>query len=164
MPFRHKLYFFLAAAHLLMVILFATHFTAWGKMDHPAAKAAAVVGHYTGSNNIFSFFAPGISDQPYVIYVTKDSSGKEKYLDLKGNSPEFANRVNNVYGYLTLPEARPVLSASLAQAVQQRYPEAEKIRVAMVIQQIPGMAAYRRGERNHWQFCFYRDYGMNTKK
>lgn len=164
MPRQHKLYFVLAALHLFMIALFATHFTGWANMEQPLVKAAAIVGNYTGSNNIFSFFAPGITDQPYVIYVAKNKAGKEQYLDIKGHSPEFANRVNNIYGYLTLPEARPILSASLAQAVQQQYPEADKIRVAMVIQQIPGMAAYRNGERNHWQFWFYRDYEKNTSR
>src|SRR4051812_549674 len=162
MPLKHRIYFALAAIHLLMIALFATHFTAWGNMDNPVSKALSTAGNYTGSNNIFSFFAPGIADQPYVIYVTKNKDGKEQFLDLKGKSPEFANRINNIYGYLALPEARSVLSACMAQSVLQRYPESEQIRVAMVIQQIPDMAAYRNGERNHWQFWFYRDYGKDT--
>src|SRR6476646_1477307 len=139
MPLKHKLYFVLASLHLVMIALFASHFAEWGQAEHPVAKAASCVGDYTGSNNIFSFFAPGLSDQPYVVYATKDSSGKERVLDLKGNSPDFTNRINNIYGYLTLEEGRSVFSASLAQFVLQRYPSADKIRVAMVVQKIPTM-------------------------
>ena len=162
MPLKHKLYFALAAVHLLMISLYATHFADWGNMTNPASKTLATVGRYTGSNNIFSFFAPGLSDQPYVVYALKFKDGKESIIDLKGNSPDFTNRVNNIYGYLTIPEARPVLSASLAQSMLERYPDASKIRVAMVVQQIPGMEEYRNGKRSHWRFWFQRDYGVDS--
>lgn len=162
MPLKHKIYYALAAVHLCMVALFSSHFADWGNMNNPVAKTLATAGNYTGSNNIFSFFAPGLSDQPYVVYTVKNKDGKESYIDLKGKSPDFANRVNNIYGYLTLPEARQILSASLAQSMLERYPEAEKIRVAMVIQQIPTMDEYRGGERSHWQFWFHRDFGVDT--
>jgi hypothetical protein len=162
MPLKHKLYFILAAMHLLMVALYATHFADWGNMQNPASKTLATVGSYTGSNNIFSFFAPGLSDQPYVVYTVKFKDSTEKYIDLKGNSPDFTNRINNIYGYLTLPEARQVLSASLAQSMLQRYPDAVKIRVAMVVQQIPDLNEYKNGERSQWRFWFQNDFGVNA--
>lgn len=162
MPLKHKIYFVLAFVHLLMIALYSTHFADWGSRNNIAAKTLATVGSYTGSNNIFSFFAPGLSDQPYVIYAVKFKSGTEKFIDLKGSSPDFTNRVNNIYGYLTLPEAREVLSASLAQSMLQRYPDAEKIRVAMVVQQIPGLEDYRKGARCKWRFWFQNDFGVNT--
>ncbi|HRH48377.1 MAG TPA: hypothetical protein PLP23_06485 [Panacibacter sp.] len=162
MPLKHKIYFGLAALHLVMIALFSTHFADWSNRDNSAVKALSVAGNYTGSNNIFSFFAPGLSDQPYVVYTVKYKNGTEKFIDLKGTSPDFTNRINNIYGYLTLPEARSVLSASLAQSLLQHYPDAEKIRVAMVIQQIPDMDAFRNGERNHWEFWFHRDFGVDT--
>lgn len=158
MSLQYKLYLFLAIAHLVMVALFATHFTDWGHYNNKAVKALSIAGNYTGSNNIFSFFAPGLSDQPYVVYAIQNKQGHEQYIDLGGRSPEFANRINNIYGYLTLPEARPVLSASLANYVKQQYPQAQKIRVAMVVQKIPGMEAFRNGKRNTWQFWFHRDF------
>ena len=162
MPLKHKLYFILAAMHLLMVALYATHFADWGNMQSPASKTLATVGSYTGSNNIFSFFAPRLSDQPYVVYAVKFKDSTEKFIDLKGNSPDFTNRINNIYGYLTLPEARQVLSASLAQSMLQRYPDAVKIRVAMVVQQIPDLNEYKNGERSQWRFWFQNDFGVNT--
>ena len=161
MPLKHKFYFALAIVHLLMVCLYATHFADWGSMTNPASKALATAGRYTGSNNIFSFFAPGLSDQPYVVYNVKFKDGKESVIDLTGKSPDFTNRVNNIYGYLTLPEARPILSASLAQSMLQRYPDASKIRVAMVVQQIPDMEAYKKGERSHWRFWFQQDFAVD---
>lgn len=163
MPLKHKLYFVLAAMHLFMIALYATHFADWGNTDNTAAKTLATVGSYTGSNNIFSFFAPGLSDQPYVVYTVKFNDSTEKFIDLKGSSPDFTNRVNNIYGYLTLPEARQVLSASLAQSILQRFQDASKIRVAMVVQQIPGIEAYKNGERSHWKFWFQNDFGVNTE-
>jgi hypothetical protein len=162
MPLKHKIYFVLAAVHLFMVALYATHFADWGHTENPAAKTLATVGSYTGSNNIFSFFAPGLSDQPYVVYAVKFKNGKERFIDLKGSSPDFTNRVNNIYGYLTLNEARPILSASLAQSMLQRYPDAAKIRVAMVVQQIPDMQEFRSGERSHWRFWFQNDFGIDS--
>ncbi len=162
MPLKHIIYFILAAMHLVMVALFAGHFAKWGNIKNPVTQALAVVGNYTGSNNIFSFFAPAISHQPYAIYLTKDNNGNEVVLDLKGRSPEFANRVNNIYGYMALPEGGPAFSTSLAQAVFNRYPDVDTIRVAMVVQQIPDMVEYRRGERSRWRFWFHRDFARDS--
>jgi len=162
MPIKHKIYFGLAAVHLLMVALFATHFADWGNMQNPVVKTLATAGRYTGSNNIFSFFAPGLSDQPYVVYTVQFNDSTEKYIDLTGTSPDFTNRVNNIYGYLTIPEVRPLVAACLAQGMVQRYPEAAKVRVAMVVQQIPGMEEYRAGERSHWKFWFQRDFAVDS--
>lgn len=162
MPLKHKIYFVLAALHLLMVALYATHFADWVNTQNTAIKALSAIGSYTGSNNIFSFFAPGLSDQPYTVYTVQFKNGKEAYVDLKGKSPEFANRLTNIYGYLAIPEARDVFSASLAQNLAQQYPDADKIRVAMVVQQIPDMKQYKNGIRSHWRFWFERDFGVNA--
>ena len=162
MSIRHKILYTLAGLHLLMIALFAGHFAEWGAPGTRFATASATVGHLTGSNNIFSFFAPALSDQPYVVYGVKDSLGKEVTIDITGNSPDFTNRINNIYGYLTLPEGRAIMSASLAQFVLNRYPAAEKVRVAMVVQQIPDMKAYRSGERSQWRFWFHRDFKRDS--
>lgn len=164
MPLKHKIYYVLAAVHLLMVALFASHIAEWANPHAPALSVASKLGDYTGSNNIFSFFAPALSDQPYVVFAIKDSNGREQLVDLKGSSSDFANRINNVYGYLTLDEARPVFSASLARFVARQYPAAAKIRVAMVVQQIPDMNQYRNGERCRWRFWFHRDFATNDLK
>jgi hypothetical protein len=162
MPLKHKILYILAALHLLMIVLYASHFAGWGMPSHPVSKVLAAAGNYTGSNNIFSFFAPGLSDQPYVIYAVKDSTNKEQILDLTGHSPDFTNRINNIYGYLTLPEARSVLSASLAHFILDNEPAAKKIRVAMVVQQIPQMDEYREGNRSRWRFWFHRDFQRDS--
>lgn len=150
-----------AALHLVLIALYAAHFGAWSNAQHPVVKAASTLGDYTGSNNIFSFFAPALSDQPYVVFATKDSTGKEQVIDLKGSSPDFTNRVNNIYGYLTLEEGRSVFSAGLAQFVLQQNATAQKVRVAMVVQQIPGMSGFRNGKRCQWRFWFHRDFERN---
>ena len=162
MPLKHKIYFALAAIHLVMIGLYSTHFADWGNSENPALKTLGTVGRYTGSNNIFSFFAPGLSDQPYVIYNVKFKDSSERYIDLTGKSPDFTNRINNIYGYLTIPEARPIISASLAQNIAARYPDAAKIRVAMVVQQIPDMTAYNTGTRSHWKFWFQNDFSVDS--
>jgi hypothetical protein len=157
-PILHKVYFLLGGCHLAMVILFAVHFGETEAVQTGIGKTISTVGYYTGSNNIFSFFAPGLSDQPYVVYTVAFSDGKERVVDLTGNSIDFANRVNNVYGYLTMTEGREIFSACLAQSMLKDYPDAEKIRVAMVIQQIPDMESYCRGERSKWKFWFHYDF------
>ena len=86
MPFRHKLFYALAFLHLLMVGLYATHFAEWGSNNNRVADFSGSLGNLTGSNNIFSFFAPALSDQPYVVYAVKDSTGKEYMIDLTGHS------------------------------------------------------------------------------
>ena len=162
MPVKHKILYSLAFVHILMVALFASHFAEWGKMNNPVAKVASTVGSYTRSNNIFSFFAPALSDQPYVVYAIKDTLNKEKVIDLTGKSLDFTNRVNNIYGYLTIPEARSIISASLGRFILDQYPSAEKIRVAMVVQQIPDMNEFRKGERCQWRFWFHRDFQRDS--
>lgn len=157
MPLKHKLYYALAIAHLVMIALFASHYAEWGK-NNRLMTSLRVAGNATGSNNIFSFFAPALSDQPFVVYDVKDSTGKNHVIDLSGKSLDFSNRVNNIYGYLTLPEARMVVSASLAKFMIGQCPSAEKVRVAMVVQKIPTMEEFRNGDRNKWRFWFHRDF------
>ena len=113
MPVKHKIFYTLAVIHLVMIALFASHYAEWGKMNHPLSKVMSTAGSYTGSNNIFSFFAPALSDQPYVVYAIKDTANKKHVIDFTGKSLDFTNRVNNIYGSLTIPEARPIISASL---------------------------------------------------
>jgi hypothetical protein len=162
MSLVHKFYYVLAVIHVIMVGLFASHFADWGNADLPVTKTLSTIGSYTASNNVFSFFAPGLSDQPYVVYAVKDTLNKEHFIDLQGNSPDFSKRVNNIYGFLTIPEARPVIAASLARFVLNRYPSSDKIRIAMVVQQIPGMEEFRNGERCKWQFWFNRDFQRDS--
>jgi hypothetical protein len=162
MPFRHKLYYAIAFLHLLMIGLYASHFAEWGGPTNKVTDVVGTVGNFTGSNNIFSFFAPALSDQPYVVYAVKDTLGKEHMIDLTGHSPDFTNRINNIYGYLTLPEARSIISASLAAFVIRRYPSADKVRVAMVVQQIPDMNEFKNGVRSHWRFWFHRDFKRDS--
>jgi len=145
-----------------MIGLFASHFAEWGNPKNTVTKILSTIGDYSGSNNIFSFFAPGLSDQPYVIYNIRDTLQKEHVIELTGSSPDFTNRVNNIYGYLTLPEARSIFSASLAQYVLNRYPAANKIRVAMIVQKIPTMDEYIKGERCQWHFWFHRDFQRDS--
>src|ERR1043165_463584 len=142
MPVKHKIFFGLAALHLMMIAVFAAHLGEWSGKSK-IIRSVGKVGDFTGSNNIFSFFAPGLSDQPYVIYGTKDQSGKEHVIDLKGRSADFTNRLNNVYGFMTLEEGRGIFSASLAQFISRQYPTAQQIKVAMVVQKIPTMQQYR---------------------
>ena len=158
MSLLHKIYYGLAILHVIMISLFASHFAEWGNPERKVTKALTTAGTYTGSNNIFSFFAPALSDQPYVVYTIKDTLNKEHFIDLKGDSPDFSKRINNIYGWLTLPEARPVIAAGLARFVLNRYPSSDKIRIAMVVQQIPDMKEFRAGQRCTWRFWFNRDF------
>ncbi len=160
MPLKHKVYYALAFLHLALVGLFAAHYAQWGS-NNKFMTAMTATGHFTGSNNIFSFFAPDLADQPFVVYDVKDSTGKNYVIDLSGKSPDFLNRVTNIYGYFTVPEARMLMSASLAQFVMNQCPSAEKVRVAMVVQRIPTMKEFRDGERKQWQFWFHRDFQKN---
>lgn len=164
MPFKHKLYYGLAALHLLMIILYSAHFAGWGPLHSKVFKAVSAAGNYSGSNNIFSFFAPGLSNQPYVVYTLKDTGGREEIIDFRGRSADFANRINDIYGYLTIEESRPLLSICLAQAVLKDYPATKKIRVSMVVQYIPSMQQYREGKRSTWRYWFNMDYEKETPK
>lgn len=157
MPLKHKLYYGMAMLHLAMIILFAAHYADWGS-NNKLMATLATTGHFTGSNNIFNFFAPSLSDQPFVVYDVKDSTGKNHVIDLSGKSKDFPNRVNNIYGYLTVPEARLIVSASLAKFVMNQCPSAEKVRVAMVVQKIPTMHGFHAGERSKWIFWFHQDF------
>lgn len=163
MGLRKKILYAVALLHLCMTALFATHFAGWAPRDNRLAKALETVGNYTGSNNIFSFFAPELSNQPYVVYTIKDEKGNEKVIDFTSESPDFTNRINDIYGYLTIKESRTILSACLAQSVLKKYPAAKQIRVTMIVQYIPTMQAFAAGERSRWRFWFNTDFDCNGK-
>jgi hypothetical protein len=158
-----KIVYLIAFVHLCITILFAAHFAAWCPRNYKIVNALETVGNYTGSNNIFSFFAPELSNQPYVIYTIQDDKGKEKVIDFTSKSPDFTNRINDIYGYLTIKESRTILSACLAQSVLKKYPEAKKIKVTMVVQYIPTMQAFTKGARSQWRFWFNTDFDCNGK-
>jgi hypothetical protein len=162
MPLKHKIIYFVAFLHLLMVILFAAHFAAWGPIESKTFKAISTTGNYTGSNNIFSFFAADLANQPYVIYTVKDINGKEKMIDFTGKSLDFTNRINDIYGYMTVEESRSILAACLAKAIFEKYPTSQKVKVSMVVQYIPFMNEYRNNKRNTWHFWFSRDFEKDT--
>ncbi len=157
-----KLRYVLAAAHLLLVALYAAHFVEWSPLPKKVTPVLTALGDYTGSSNIFSFFAPGLSNQPYVVYVLRSADGKEKKYDFTNGNAEFSNRLNNVYGYYAIPESRDIIAPCLARTILQRLPGFDAVKVVTVIQYIPTIKEYGNGERTKWYFWFEKVYAKDS--
>ncbi len=154
--------YLLAGVHLLMVALYAGHFIEWSPLPGKATTALTTIGDYTGSSNIYSFFAPGLSNQPYVVYVLRSPDGKEKKYDFAAGNAEFANRLNNIYGYYAIPESRDIIAPCLARTLLNQQRDFDAVKVVMVIQYIPNLKEYAAGERTQWHFWFEKVFARDS--
>ena len=149
------------AIHLFLTALYATHFVEWGP-SNMLAKTSFAWGEFTGSSNIYSFFAPYVGEQTNVIYTVVDSSGSQQVYRLTGHSREILNRLNTAYNFLSLSETHDVLCQSFAIQVFSRFPSASIVRVHIIKQTMPSMEQQKAGGQIRWQTMFYKDYSRTS--
>lgn len=148
--------------HLLFTALYAARFAEWGAVN-PVTNTTFAWGEYTGSSNVYGFFAPRIGEQTSVIYTLVDSMANQKICQLQGRSFEFKNRLNTVYNFLSLKESYDVLCKSFAIQMLKQHPEAVIVRVHIIRQAMPTMEQYRTGQTIHWETIYIKDYARSSE-
>jgi hypothetical protein len=147
--------------HLLFTALYAARFAEWGPVN-PLNNFSFAWGEYTGSSNVYGFFAPRIGEQTTVIYTLVDSLANQRVCQVEGHSPEFKNRINTIYNFLSLEESYAVLCKSFAIQMFKQHPEAMVVRVHIVRQAMPTMEQYQAGQKIQWQTIFFKDYARTN--
>ena len=154
---KHICWISFAAFHLLVAALHAAHMEEWPGHTSWLMKRLSAYGDYTGTGNIFSFFAPNIGNEIAVVYTIADKK-KQQVTRLEGANTECNRRIRTIYNFFSISEAQPLLASSCASYMLHRYPESEMIRVTVIGRQVPDMRAFRSGAIPKWEPFLVKDY------
>ncbi len=143
-----------AGAHLLLVAASAAHVQV-----APPGTAGLVLDGYgalSGSDNTYSFFAPGVAPQFRVTFTLTDADGHswEETPDV-GATREANLRFDSMTGMFTYPKLRKGVAASWSAALFGKHPKAEHVEIAVEAQDMPTMESYRDGYRPEWEPVYW---------
>jgi hypothetical protein len=136
-----------ACFHLALVLCGAA------KIKLPASRALSTYRAYTGSDNAYGFFAPGVAAEWRGHFDVCGAGGQCIEADLPHGNAEAAVLLSSIHGMLAYG-VRDVLAASLAAAEFSRVPEAKVIVVKVQVYAVPTMAQFRAGERARWRTAY----------
>ncbi len=142
MSIKLKIFTFAAAIHLLLSVLSAAHFGEWG-VDRRIVDPLYYCGEFTGSSNIYSFFAPFVGEQVSVLYTLADSSGKQQPWMLEGPNREINTRITTIYNFLNLPEGKDLFCRSFGNNALRLNPNVTITRVCVIQQRMPSLEMFR---------------------
>jgi hypothetical protein len=152
---KRTIWLCIAGFHLLVAALHAAHIEEWGVCS--ITKPILAYGDYTGSGNIFSFFAPRIGNEIAVIYTIADSTGHQQVIQLEGDNRECNRRLQTIYNFFSIEEAQPLLARSCADYVLRQH-SGSMIRITVVGRRMPTMGDYRKGVAPQWTPFIVKDY------
>jgi hypothetical protein len=155
---KHICWISIALFHLVVVAMHAAHMKEWNR--HPAWLSG--YGDFTGSGNIFSFFAPAIGNEIAVLYTVADGRS-QKVIRLEGQNTEANRRIQTIYNFFSIEEAQPLLARSCAAYVLRGCKDGTMVRVTVVSKQVPVMKAYREGVVPKWAPFLVKDYRKNSQ-
>lgn len=160
MTTRLKIFSFAAGLHLLLAALSAAHFAEWGFVSRKVSDPLHQWGEFTGSSNIYSFFAPFVGEQVSVLYTLADSNLLHQHTwMLEGRTHESHTRVTTMYNFLGMEEASEAFCRSFGNNALRLHPEATFARVSVIRQTMPKLEIARlTGAVPRWEPLFSHDY------
>jgi hypothetical protein len=139
-----------AGAHLAVVILGAARVPVPGASL--AGRIYGVYGAYSGANNSYGFFAPGVASK---WRATLDSyhPAEEKWTTWTKPAANLELGVldSTITGFFSNDELREAMAASWAGSGMAQAPGAAVVVVRAEAFMVPTMAEYREGARGRWQ-------------
>ena len=139
-----------ACVHLALSVCGATEIV-------PARSLSATVqsqyGFLTGADAGFSFFAPSVASLARVTFTLRDADGRTWSDTIFGDThTAWGLRSSAVFDSLAEMEERIIrgVTGSWAALLFGRNPQATEIVVAVEVEGLPTMEAWRAGERSHW--------------
>jgi hypothetical protein len=149
---RHAVITVAACLHLALVLCGAAKVRLLAT-EHPAGLALATYRAYTGSDNAYGFFAPGVASEWRGHFTVCHKDGRCTEADLPHGNAEAAVLLSSIHGMLAY-EVRDVLAASLAAAEFARVPDAKLIVVKVQVYAVPTMTQFRAGQRPRWRTAY----------
>lgn len=149
---RHAAITIAACLHLVLVICGAAKI----RLLSPETLAGTVLAtyrDYTGSNNAYGFFAPGVAAEWRALFDVCDADGRCTEVEMPPGNPEQAVLLSSINGMLQ-HDVRDVLAASFAAAQFARTPDAKTVVVKVQVYAVPTMAKFRAGERVKWRTAY----------
>jgi len=138
-----------AGAHLALVICGAARITPVSPA-HFAGRIVETYRAYSGANNGYGFFAPGVASEWRATFDVCNNghcipAAEEQ---VAGESRLLLQTINSLLGE---SEVRDLLAASHAARLFARYPHPDAVLVKAGVYVVPTMAQYRRGARPQWR-------------
>jgi hypothetical protein len=138
-----------AAAHLAAVIFGAVRFSVPGSSI--PGKIFEVYAAYSGANNSYGFFAPGVAAQwRAAIDFYDPAHGTWTTGTRSAANLELAVLDSTINSLFSRDELREALAASWAGAAMPERPEAAVVLVRAEAFRVPTMEQYRKGARGEW--------------
>lgn len=137
-----------ACIHLALVLCGAAKVTLLSP-DSPPGFALATYRAYTGSDNAFGFFAPGVASE-WRGHFDVCRNGECTQADLPHSNPEANVLLSTLQGMLAR-DVRDVFAASLAASQFARVPDATTVVVRVQIYFVPNMLHFREGQIAQWR-------------
>ena len=152
----------LAACHLILVAASAAHFPLY---SHRTAVGHAIDGvkAFSGADNTFAFFAPGVAPEFSVQFTLTDDTGKTWQETAEQGATREANlRFDSMASMFTYHGLRRHIAASWAAALFGRYPHVRQVEILAEAQDMPTMEAFRDDYRPEWETVYYTDLSRET--
>ncbi|ACU57575.1 hypothetical protein [Chitinophaga pinensis] len=154
---KQRVWLCIACFHLMVVALHAAHLEEWTSDKPWLLKQITTYGDFTGSGNIFSFFAPHVGNEIAVVYTLGDGSHQE-VTRLEGPNTECNRRIQTIYNFFSIEEAQSLLAKSCAAYMLRQHPSSNVVRVTVIDKRVPAMAAYRAGSEPKWEPFLVKDF------
>lgn len=154
---KHICWTGIALFHLTVAALHAAHLEEWTSHKSWLLKQLSAYGDYTGSGNIFSFFAPRIGNEIAVVYTLADGK-RQQVTRLESSNTECNRRIQTIYNFFSIDEAQPLLAKSCAAYMLRQNPETRMVRVMVIGKQVPDMASFRAGATPKWEPFLVKDF------
>jgi hypothetical protein len=158
---KHICWISLAVFHLTVATLHAAHLEEWATHKSWLLQKITTYGDFTGSGNIFSFFAPQIGNEIAVVYTLADGQ-RQQVTRLENTNTECNRRIQTIYNFFSIEEAQLLLAKSCAAYMLRQHPNSRMVRVTVIGKQIPEMAAFRAGAMPKWEPFLVKDFKKLT--
>jgi hypothetical protein len=158
MSIKLKIFAGVAALHLLLSLCSVLHLNQ-GVLPDRLGKLLYTWGEFTGSSNIYSFFAPFVGEQVSVLYTLVDSSGVQKTWMLEGANHEADTRISTIYNFVRMKDGEDLFCKSFGNTALRLNPQAQLVGVSIIEQSMPSLLNFHDSTQvPRWQHILKRDY------
>lgn len=157
----HRLWIVLGAAHLVVVIVGASHLLP-GRRTTGIGKAVECYGRMTGSGSQFSFYAPAVVARFRTRFILQDARGDTWTDSLEQTKNQEAGlrlegMIERAFANGAAEESalrRERLVKSWGAAMFNRHSRAASLTIVVEVYDVPTMSDYRVGRRPSWETLY----------
>ena len=176
MRLRNCILILLATLHVGLVVSGAAELS-WFSGTSRAASLLQWYSHLSGTDNNYSFFAPGVGPQERVTFIMTDAEGQSWTDDLKWGRTHEVNLCFSTVPFVMSSvddDTAYNMMRSMADTMFRRHPTARTVDVrvetyaielnsgdAAPIYDFPTMQEYREGKRPQWTALYHLEFSRS---